>query len=100
MDASDGVLVRDFMKSPKSYIKLYPKVLMACVRDQLKLLCYLYPHYYADDTVLTAWAVLINRGYFPTVLNDYADKDRATVERFMLVHAGITAALENADDGK
>lgn len=85
--------VTDFGKDPKSYLKVYPTVLLACEKEQVVLLTFLYPRYHPTDDVILTWVVLIRRGYLPELLNT---NDKMNVERFMLVNAGVSAVIDGA----
>jgi len=82
---------KDFGIDPKSYKKLYPKVLMACEKDQVVLLLEMYPKYAPTPDVILTWLALTRRGLLPQLLET---SNKGNVEHFMLVNAGISAAFE------
>lgn len=82
--------VVDFGIDPYSYPDTYAKVLMACEAELIVLLYFLYPRYSLSSDVVMTWLVLIRRGYLPQLLHT---SDRANVERFMLVNAGVSTAM-------
>ena len=84
----------DFGIDPKSYRKLYPKVLMACEKDQVTLLLEMYPKYAPSPDVILTWLALTRRGLLPQLLET---SNKVNVEHFMLVNAGISAAFETME---